>query len=102
MNGFNMQEPYPVYWMEGRCGCIMAHAADLFGLPIPQVADEKDLSVRAAEYLGLDWYEGDQLFYPRTGGENWDSITPERAAQALREVAEGCSPYDVWGGTYEQ
>lgn len=93
LNGFTMQEAFPAYWKKGRCGCIMAHCAEMYDL-FSEVGPQT-LSKVTGRYLGLDPVEADNLFYPRTGLP-WDRITPRKAAKVIRKVADGEKPYKAW------
>ena len=89
--GFNLDG-----WTHGRhCGtprCIGGWAAWLFW-PEPRTLDCGDVYVAATHVLGLTAKEAAALFLPHV--ERGD-VTPESAARAIRNLADGQPPDSVW------
>lgn len=79
-------DSFTMEYVRYNCGtpaCICGWAAHFLGNP-NRLSYEKD----AADYLGLDerWARV-HLFYPRGTGCNLSELTPQRAAEALRRLA---------------
>jgi hypothetical protein len=87
--GFNMG-----WTVHPSCGtpCCIAGWATWESLGRPIGAIPARCEPLAAEYLGLDYETGHQLFYPPQEEDRYSvcysSVTPEQAASVMRELVE--------------
>ena len=93
----------------GTVGCIAGYAVQFMGTGIRFTGDEVhddalicSISGEAAEILGLDGDESDDLFCPQEIECSYSSITPEEAANVLRLVADGADIEEAWEDVFDE